>query len=1036
MAPEQAGGRTHDIRPSADIYPRGAIRYELHTGPPPFRAATPLDTVLQVVADEPVPPRQLQSQTPRDLETICLKCLQKEPAKRYGGAQALAEDLCRFMAREPIRARAVGKPERLWRWCRRNPAVAALSAVVAVSVLVGAGVAAFFAVEANTERQLAVDNARRANAKAIEASRHAEQARQETQRARDAKLLSDQRLYVVQMNQAHAALEAGNLGRVNQLLSDTEPELRGWEWGYFWRLCHGELYTFRGHADDVLAAAFSPDGRLLTSISEDGTVHVWDVAARRALHPAGHTGEVIAAAFSPDGHQLAFDGEGDRVRVWDLVAGRELPLLVGHTDLIRSLAFSPDGQRLASGSVDNTVRIWDPVKGQLLHTLRGHNWRGVNSVAFSPDGRRVASAGEDGTVRLWDAATGQALRTLRGEFLVAFHGVAFSPDGRRLASGHSDHSVRLWDGTTGRELRKLEGHTDLVTAVVFSPDGRRLASGSWDKTVRVWDAATGRELRTLQGHTDWVRAVAFSPDGLRLCSASLDGTVRLWASVKETVGLWDSTTDQGLRFCECGATLGHCQLAFSPDGRWVASGGRDGKVFIFDVDTGRALQTCTGHTDKVLAVAFSPDGRQVASASSDRTVRVWDAATGRVLRVLKGHTKEVRSVAFSPAGRQLASGSDDATVRVWDSATGRLLRTLTGHSEAVTAVAFDPAGRRLASASSDKTVRVWDAATGEARHVLRGHTDGITSVAFSPNGRSLASGSADHTVRIWDTAGGRELRILLGHSEGVTGKRLVAGVTGLAFSADGRRLASAGLDKVRLWDTATGQELGALMVDTSRGGSVAFGPDGRRLARTDVFGVMLYDAPPPTPAADVEREARGLVEQLLARPLTKAHARAVLQHDPALPAAVRKKALTLVGSYPEETTPNRFHDAARAVAVLSGSTPACYALALWQAETACRYVPRDTSYRTTLGVAQYRAGRYREAAATLADADAIYVRSAREPVPTVLAFLAMAQFRQGERPKARATLGRLRAAMKKPRAAKDGEAQRFAQEAEVLAGME
>jgi WD40 repeat protein len=841
MAPEQAGGK--GVGPAADVYALGAVLYECLTGRPPFKAATLMDTLVQVAGEEPVPPRRLNARVPADLETVCLKCLRKEPGRRYASAAALADDLRRFREGRPVVARPVGRAERAAKWARRNPTVATLLAAVVLAV--AGGVAGIYLKYRDAREQEALARQQEAQAK-----EQAEVARQQTAIATRNEREAREQFANSSVLLAQAAWErhdaAGALAQLERVPAD--PPLRRWEWHYLRRRCEGIL-SLRGHKHPVLSVACSLDGTRLATGGADGTAHIWDARTGLLLHTlTGHSGEIRGVTFSPDGTCLATAGWDKTARLWDARTGKQLRVFAGHMNWVLGVAFTPDGTRLATAGGDQTARVWGARTGQPLGTLTGHAAT-VTGVAYSPDSTRLATVSWDGTARIWDAPTGKPLLVLRGHthWVVS---VAFSPDGERLATASHDETARVWDARAGKQLCTLTGHTFPVSGVAFSPDGERLATASYDGTARVWGARTGNPYRVLAGHPAPVQGVAYTPDGARLATAGADGTARLW----------DARTGNPYR-----VLAGHADcvlsVAFSPDGTRLAAASNDerarvwgdrllvlhawgapaegggGTVQVWDSRTGKPLLTLTGHRGAVTGVAYSPDGTRLATASLDRTARLWDARTGQPLLVLEGHTGRVWGVAFSPDGTRLATAGSDGAARLWDARTGQPLLALPGLRAAVMGVAFSPDGTHLATACGDKTARVWDARTGEQVRELKGHVNAVLSVAFSPDGTRLATAGMAGSVRVWDARTGELLHKLAGHG---------LPVTRVAFSPDGTRLAAAGWDKkARVWDVRTGNQLLVLEGHTNEVTGVAFSPDGTRLATAGNDGTArVWDARP------------------------------------------------------------------------------------------------------------------------------------------------------------------------------------------------
>ncbi len=848
MPPEQAGGKRGDVGPASDVYALGATLYALVTGRPPFQAATAMDTVLQVISDEPVPPRRLNATIPRDIETVCLKCLEKEPGKRYASAAALEEDLRRFLAGEPVTARPVGALERTWRWCNRNPKLAAALSAAVAGLFSVVGLSSLLGVREYKSAQ----ELRKEKSQTETALRTVEEQHNDAQA----------RLYVFNMREVERAWDEGKIGLFWEKLGRYGPgspleNLRGFEWYYWQKRAEGRA-RLTGFTADVVGLGIDARRAEVLTVEADGRVsaHPLSGGATRDLFRLEAGTKVTGAVFDQALARVALGLSGGRIQIRDRATGQSLRTIETGGELTGTLRFSPDGKMLAASSMkpkdylSDGISVWELRSGRRVFERP----KTPGFMAFSPDGQTIAFSGLlDRGLKLIDLASGRESdpfgadpgfaggmpafcaggnNVVQGGAMIAADGTSGgrlmlwkvadrsvlatrdklswnpsflipSPDGQQLAiAGLMDGIVHLWDARLTSEQHRLTGtRNEFVSELVYSTDGRLLGVAAKDRTVSVWDAKFGQEAVTLTGHGRWVSDFAYVGRGDRLATSSWDGTVKIWDIVSGTATATFATPKGSV-----------VAVAASADGRFVAGAIKPKQVLIWDTMTGAVHATFPASTSDFTRLAFAPDNRTLALASAQAgVVPMWDVLEKRALPELRSGEQPFSAIAFNPDGSRLAVGQDiagsyriaegvtAAAIFEWDVKSGQLLRQLRGHIGPIRGLAYRGDGRVLASGSEDATIRIWNSDDGALLQTLSGHTHAVQSVAFSPDGRRLASGAGspaavapEQELKMWDMSTGMETLDLPGHT---------MGVCAVAFRPDGGQLASASADgTIKLWD--------------------------------------------------------------------------------------------------------------------------------------------------------------------------------------------------------------------------------------------
>jgi WD40 repeat protein/serine/threonine protein kinase len=899
MAPEQAGGEASTIGPATDVYGLGVLLYEMLTGRVPLLDLNVVDTLLRVRHEEPVPPRRLQPRVPHDLDTICLKCLHKEPSQRYRDAEALADDLRRFLRHEPIRARPTPAWQRLRKWIRRSPAIAALTLLVLVTAALGFS--------------LVVWQWRRAENQAIlaDAVRHEAQEREALEK--EARLQVQRLVARNALSEGVALCENGETPRgllwlalaLEMAEADGDVDLAR---AARLNLSAWQPYLYRHRADLVhqgwvWSVAFHPDGRAMaTTGSYDGTARIWDGEGEPKGEPLRHRHPVWHVAFSPDGKTLltgSGDASGGEGRLWDASTGQLLASWP-HASKVLAVAFHPSGRSCLTLSVEEAVLHGVPDGKPLGRAMKHPRPTRPNpgfptplTGAFSPDGKLLVTAGEDGTVHFWDAASGEA----RGKTLQApasIQAVAFSPDSRTLLIGCINGAALMWNVATGQPSSPVLRHGGEVRAVAFSPDGAlaatacslqelNLLAGKVNTVggeVRLWRVPSGDVVAAPLPHPKPVWSLAFSPTGRRLLTGCEDGVARLFV-----VANGEPLTKL---YCQNGTIT---QVAFNGDGtRCLISGAGGGShvaAKLWQLAADNVFPRILLHNDDVSALCFSPDNRYLVSGGGDGVAQRWEMATGQPKAPPLAHPHPVSVAVLSSKGRSLFTACNgleriNDTMKqafhaaLWDADTGRKQFDLP-IPRRVFCAAFCDEDRALLVGDIEGYLQLYDTASGKPLGPSQKQHGSIYSLAFHNDGRTLLVGEEGQAT-LWDWSARRQLKRLpfgqgavqacfypdksdllllqngfaqVWNGDGNERKapplfQAEGGIHQLTLSPDGRGVLIGDVEtRARLWDVATGKRIGPApgRTDITR---VAFSPNGHHFAVAGKRGrVALWQTPQP-----------------------------------------------------------------------------------------------------------------------------------------------------------------------------------------------
>lgn len=812
MAPEQVSARFGAVGTSADIHALGAILFQLLTGHPPFRGGT-WEEILLAVATVPIHRVGGPGQAiPRDLESIALRCLEKEPSRRYATAGDLADDLGRFLRSEPTRARPLGPARRYLRWCRREPATAVLGTALMVVLMLAAIASAMGALRFRAAGQRERDLRLRAEAGERTALEHA---------------------YAADIQLAYEAWDAGNLARAVELLERHEPEpnrpgqdLRGWEWFHLRHLSRSDERATLGHQEGPVSfVTFSADGRILASGDYEGGLRFWDV--QRGIQLARHdrNGAILSMATSPDGQWMGIGTRtpsGGSVRLWNTGSLDSEPVewTVGRP--VTALWFPPSGQTVLAVTLNRTIE-WDIASRQTRWSrMADMGWR----LSVSPDGARIAEGWRQGRMSLHDLRNGTRIDSWTNHAPTAgFPNPAFSPDGRFVASGAGDGRICIWDASERRMIHESEPHRSAVTRLAFLPDGRTLVSASADQTLHFTRVPDGTSLGRLRGHRAGIEALAVSPDGSLLATGDLAGDLKLWdvRPAEPRTQRQELAPDRYQILIQSLADFLTAHAATDP-------GPKSLPLALSRIAQLPDRSELPPH-DK--PVALSPDGTLLATVSGPlEAAKLWRRSDGTLQFEVPPAEGPVDLVHFVDDGTRWILFRKDGRVELRETATGVRLWIRSGYPEGRTSTFAVSSGSGLFAVTANTgEVAVGSLGTGERLAIWKADPLLCKDLAFSPSGETLATAGRDGMVRLWESRTGRALGEF---------RSALTDSPGLSFTPDGTRLAAATGSDIRIWDVARSRELLSFRaVPGSRILKLAFTPEGHLLALTETGAVLF-----------------------------------------------------------------------------------------------------------------------------------------------------------------------------------------------------